>query len=165
MYIFKKFGMILIAVLLFSMIGSSVVAAKTEGTSSRLDRSVLSISSQETNRQADYVGQGSSLFAAEIECSSEIVCTSRWTGRWVITYHRECEGHCVTWCQLYVPDTIKNEQDAQNWRWSDEYIADNCSLADEPQTWKGVYLHLEKETIRKCRHVTICPEIKREDVR
>lgn len=79
------------------------------------------------------------------ECPSEVVCKPVWTGRWIITYLREGNDHWATKCNLYVPDFIYNENDAKLWRWSDEYIAELCSLPGEPQTWQGTYLYLQKE--------------------
>lgn len=76
------------------------------------------------------------------ECES---CVPVWTGRWIITYQREGRGHWVTWCNLYVPIFVDNEKDARRWRWSEQYIADLCSLDCEPQTWQGNYLYVEKE--------------------
>lgn len=85
------------------------------------------------------------------------VCRSKWTGRWIITYHSSTPGHYVQVCQLYVPSFIDNEHDAQNWRWSPGYIADHCSLPDEPQTWQGTFISVRKEMIKDCTWSTPVP--------
>ncbi len=78
------------------------------------------------------------------------VCRAKWTGRWIITYHSNSPDHYVQVCQLYVPSFIDNEHDAQNWRWSPGYVADHCSLPDEPQTWQGTFISVRKEMIKDC---------------
>jgi hypothetical protein len=128
---FVKASKVIAFFLVLSLIGASAVSAKTERSSQGVEQTAIE------------PGDGS-----YIQCSLGIEeCTrvAASTGRWIITYRRQGVGHYVTLCKLYVPDFIDNEKDARNWRWSDEYIADTCSLSDEPQTWQGEYLHLEKE--------------------
>ena len=121
----KKCGRIVVGVVLLSLLGASAALAST----------------------SPFDGQQAALLVG----GKELVCYNQWTGRWIMTYLRTSEGHWVTKCQLYVPDFITNEQDAQNWSWSEEYIADQCSLDDEPQTWQGTYISTQKEYIRKCQ--------------
>ena len=85
------------------------------------------------------------------------VCKTKWTGRWLITYHSNSPDQYVKVCQLYVPSFIDNEHDAQNWRWSPDYIADHCSLPDEPQTWQGSFTSVRKEMIKVCSWSTPVP--------
>ena len=139
MKLFVKISKGVLAVLVFSMIGTIATSANTNVAG----YSVMDIN--EHPMAANYPGNSQS----EV-CVIDKFCYPDWTGRWLITYLREGDGHWVTWCQLYVPDFVDNELDAKEWRWSDEYIAENCSLIDEPQTWEGMYLHIQRETILEC---------------
>jgi len=150
MSILNKLAKGLGAVIVLSLIGTIAAFAKTEASS---------ISYQDTTHLAVYLApdtNGNPLVSISPDntrsevCSLGNTCAPAWTGRWVITYLREGDEHWVTWCQLYVPDFIDNESDARKWRWSDEYIAKNCSQPNEPQTWEGIYLYVQKETFLKC---------------
>jgi len=86
------------------------------------------------------------------QCGKDEGCVEKWTGRWMITYQREGRGHWVTWCNLYVPhvadangDGRVDAKEAKAWKWSNLYIAEQCSLDCEPQTWEGNYLYVKKE--------------------
>jgi hypothetical protein len=89
------------------------------------------------------------------EMPPEKTCSAQPTGRWIATYYRSGYDHWVTKCRLYVPDDIDNQKDAEAWRWSAEYIAEQCSLDSEPQTWAGTYVGVEKETKKICKHTLI----------
>lgn len=131
-------------VLVFSLVGTSAASARTEGNREEVVFSAISPENQGTFTMDLETDFGSVL--------NQSICfrvgnCSKWTGRWFITYLRTSEDHWVTQCELYVPDFIDNEADAMKWRWSEDYIADNCSLENEPQTWEGIYLNTRKEMI------------------
>lgn len=144
----KKLILVLPAlVLIFSLVGTSAVSARMEGSDQRVDLSIAgpgAIVSLPIQQELD-LDVGSRLNIS-VECNKSVKC-SKWTGRWFITYLRTSEEHWVTKCKLYVPDFIDNDQDAMNWRWSEDYIAENCSLEGEPQTWTGEYISTRKEMI------------------
>lgn len=71
-------------------------------------------------------------------------CAPRWTGRFVQTYLRTVTGHWVTYCNYKVPmaaDTNKDGKvsfkEAKAWEWSPNFLASECALDCEPQTWQG----------------------------
>jgi len=154
----QRFWMIIGTVLLISVVGTGAVLAWSEGYQEELTLPAVRFGEVETSQMAfrsEYAAHTG--FAIDVTCYTPSNCFKS-TGRYYITYRRKSEGHWVTWCQLYVPDFIKNDKDAQKWRWSPEYIADLCSLPDEPQTWEGTYVGLTKETVPvDCE--PICPII------
>ena len=142
--------------LLISVVGTGAALARTKGYQEELTLSAVHFGEMEAPQMA-FESEYASLWSADaVEACYKPDNCSRWTGRYLITYLRKSEGHWVTWCQLYVPDFIDNDQEAKKWRWSDDYIADLCSLPDEPQTWEGDYIRLQKEMIpMECE--LVCP--------
>jgi len=142
----QKFWIVVGIFLLISLVGTSAAALRTLGYQEEMTLSPVRFGELDTPQMV----MGSSFAAAgnggDKYCYRPSNCFKA-TGRYYITYLRKSEGHWVTWCQLYVPASIDNLQEAKKWRWSPEYIADLCSLPDEPQTWEGEYIRLEKEMI------------------
>ena len=141
----KKIWISFLVVLVISLLVVSSAAAKTEqgydwARDTAANPELLGSPSLEA-----YLVPGGAVGGTSY-CNNVIHCPADTTGRWIITYLREGDGHWVTWCKLYVPEFIDNELDAQNWHWSDDVLADLCSLEDEPQTWQGTYMNLQKET-------------------
>jgi hypothetical protein len=150
MIILKRYGLMLAVIGLLSLLGASAASARPEGGQEANPPAVIPGLDGSVVPQAAAYPEVGSTFGLDPSVIADRNCYSQWTGRWIITYLRQGEGHWVTWCRLYVPDFINNEADAQAWRWSEEYIADHCSLDSEPQTWQGIYLYTQKEYIRKC---------------
>ena len=132
----KRTQVILAVILLLSLLGASSVSARTASNQEANQQSAIPIDSY----QAISLGPTNGVRH----------CFPDWTGHWLQTYLRVGYDHWVTKCVLYVPDFINNEKDAQAWRYSDEYLAEKCSLENEEPTWQGIYLHTEKETVRRC---------------
>jgi hypothetical protein len=149
----RKIGLILAVMVVLSLLGASAASAKTETIQETQQLAIYpKLGSEEASNGAICLDSSQTPGLGIQNGNGVTFCFTAWTGRWIMTYLREGEGHWVTKCMLYVPDFIDNEDDAQAWRWSDEYVADHCSLDDEPQTWQGIYLYTEKETFRKCVH-------------
>jgi hypothetical protein len=148
MHKLHKYWMIVGIVLIFSLLGTSAASARTEVSQKKITFSVVSFGGLNAPKMAwepNFTSRESQ-FVREDFCTKHTNCFGS-TGRYLITYLRKSEGHWITKCLLYVPDFIDNDQDAKKWRWSAEYIADHCSLPDEPQTWEGIYINLKKEMV------------------
>ena len=159
----QKVWMIVGIVLVLSLIGTSAASVRTEGYQEKLTYSPVRFGALD----APQMVLGTSMAAlisedVEESCYTPSNCFKA-TGRYFITYLRKSEGHWVTWCQLYVPDYIDNYQEAKKWRWSPEYIADLCSLPDEPQTWEGDYIRIQKEMVPvEC--APVCPVYEKREI-
>ena len=152
----RRFWMIVGIVILISMVGTSAASARTQAGQEEVSFSAVSFGDLETPQMVlEYNLNALGSNDYNQGCYQPGNC-SKWTGRWLITYLRKSEGHWVTLCELYVPEFIDNDLDAKKWTWSPEYIAENCSLPGEAQTWEGTIINFRKETVPvPCRMV--CP--------